>query len=884
MREHQPSPGFIVRQADASPDDPIGGKARAFAILRKTDLSIPPWFVLTPNAFANGHLHPLAEAELVALASELCAGGRRLAVRSSAMEEDAVQHSFAGQLESFLFVNAADVAARVIDVFRSAFSTRVQSYRREHGIAAPPQTPAVLVQRMVNAKVAGVVFSADPVSGRRGVAVVAASYGVAADLVSGESDSDVYRLDRDGNIIAGEIANKRFAVREDPESPGRFRSFPVSESDATKPALTDAQVRAVAELARRAEAVFARPQDIEWAIEDGHLYLLQSRPITGLAAIPDLDGTVALWDNSNIIESYGGVTTPLTFSFIRGAYEAVYRQFCRIMGVPESVIARNQQMFAHMVGLIRGRVYYNLLNWYRLLALLPGYQVNRRFMEQMMGVKDVLPDDALPVQPPASKWGRLCDSFRLLRSAVRMVRQYVLLDRQMLRFHHRVVSAIGRSRPDLSRLRADELIDYYRSLESELLKRWNTPLVNDFFAMIFYGLLRRLTDRWLGDRRGTLQNDLLCGEGGMISTEPTRLAREMAVLAATDSALVRSLQSDSAEQIIRQLRTQPRFHALYDAYVEKFGDRCSNELELESPTLHDDPLPLFRALGQFAARIQTGPEPSSEDDQTQSPARSRAESVARQKLAKHLLRRVVFKWVLKNARQRVRDRENLRFERTRVFGRVRMIVTEIGRRFYAADELNHPADVFYLEMDDLFGFAEGTACCTDLKGLVKVREAEFQKFAAASAPANRFVTRGMVHHANAFIDESPAPLAPSTSGETRHGAGCCPGKITGRVRIVSDPKDIPSEYGCVLVAERTDPSWILIFPSAAAVLVERGSLLSHSAIVARELGIPTIVSIPGLTGWLKNGDTVSLDGSTGEVTRLAPAADQLCTISAGQLP
>ncbi|WP_243689552.1 hypothetical protein, partial [Geotalea toluenoxydans] len=126
------------------------------------------------------------------------------------------------------------------------------------------------------------------------------------------------------------------------------------------------------------------------------LYLLQSRPITSLATLPDPDGGLNIWDNSNIVESYGGVTTPLTFSFARHIYEGVYRQFCRIMAVPADAIAANERIFPRMLGLVRGRVYYNLLNWYRLLAMLPGFTSNRRFMEQMMGLRRAFPSISWP--------------------------------------------------------------------------------------------------------------------------------------------------------------------------------------------------------------------------------------------------------------------------------------------------------------------------------------------------------------------------------------------------------------------------------------------------------------------------------------------------------
>src|SRR5207248_949569 len=141
-------------------------------------------------------------------------------------------------------------------------------------------------------------------------------------------------------------------------------------------------------------------------IAQDRIYLLQSRPITALANRADPDGAAYLWDNSNIAESYSGITTPLTFSFARRAYEEVYRRFCRLLRVPEDRLAQNDDIFPRMIGLIRGRIYYNLLSWYRALALLPGFTINRRFMEQMMGVKAGLPDEVAAALTSAGRLDR----------------------------------------------------------------------------------------------------------------------------------------------------------------------------------------------------------------------------------------------------------------------------------------------------------------------------------------------------------------------------------------------------------------------------------------------------------------------------------------------
>ena len=229
-------------------------------------------------------------------------------------------------------------------------------------------------------------------------------------------------------------------------------------------------------------------------------------------------------------------------------------------------------------------------------------------------------------------------------------------------------------------------------------------------------------------------------------------------------------------------------------------------------------------------------------------------------------------WVLRNARTRVRQRENLRFERTRLFGRVRRVFRESGRRLHALGVLRAPDDVFYLQIEEILSYVNGTAVTADLGVLAELRKTEFAKYKAESAPPERFETLGPVYHAQDYrakVASAAENAAADALGEERHGIGCCPGVVRGIAKVIRDPRGAQLPAGRILVAEHTDPGWIMLFPSAAGLLVERGSLLSHSAIVARELGIPAVVSIRGLTGWLHDGDLVELDGTRGTVRRIA---------------
>lgn len=870
-------PETAARYIRHAGDPELGGKAAALASLARAALPIPPWFVLAPAAFDDSAhdaatndagdaplLAPGVVRELESALRRIAPKGELVAVRSSAGDEDGRAHSFAGQFESYLFVPLAEVPARVRDVWRSAQSERVAAYRREHALGDGRRAPAVLVQRMIDADVAGVAFSADPVSGRRGICVVAATYGIGTSVVSGEQDADSWQVDRAGEIVSRAIATKRVAHRRGGEGHG-VAEVAVEAADATRPALTDEQIRSVAELARAAARHFGVPQDIEWALQKGSLYLLQSRAITSLAALPDPDGALTLWDNSNITESYGGVTTPLTYSFARYVYEEVYRQFCRIVGVPAARIDANDDALRAMLGYVRGRVYYNLVSWYRILALLPGYAFNREFMEQMMGVKEGLPPEVAAGLTPPTRAERWRDAVALLGSVTRLLAENRRLRTSIPAFHARLDAALARDVRELSDMRPDELVAHYRELERQLLRRWDAPLVNDFFAMIFYGVLRKLAERWCGDEHSSLQNDLVSGEGTMVSAEPATRMHQMAEIAARDPALVSLLCEAPVDAILASLPAHPEMQAQYDAYLDRFGDRCLEELKLETATLRDDPALLLRSVGQMALSApRKMPAPID--------LRSAAEERVRQALSGHPIRRAVFHWVLRNARERVRERENLRFERTRVFGRVRRIFVELGRRYAALGTLDDPRDVFYLTVEEVLGFTTGTTPTTNIRALAALRRDETQRWRESSPPADRFETRGIVPHAHTFESSARAVAADTEQGDTRRGTGCYPGVVRGSVRVVRDPRNAVLLSGEILVAERTDPGWVMLFPSASGLLVERGSLLSHSAIVARELGLPAIVSIEGLTTWLTTGDVVELDGRTGIVRRISSEA------------
>lgn len=811
-----------------------GNKAANLFKLKSAGFNVPDWLTIVPSALGDDARRQdhLLQAELTESLALPQFQNALLAVRSSAVDEDGKNSSYAGQLDSFLNVSPEWVMTAVRSVWLSGSNERLSAYQAGMKLQKTNSGTAVIVQRMVNAKLAGVAFSADPISGDRKTVVINAVDGLADKLVSGEVTGDLIYVHSDNAVL-----RKQHTIAV---------------------GINDSIVLEIANTARAIEKHFGCPQDIEWAHDGIQLFILQARPITTLKE----DETLRIWDNSNISESYQGVTTPLTFSFAAKAYEHVYIHFCKLMGVSDERIQANRQIFPSMLGFVRGRIYYNLVNWYRLLAMLPGFQVNRPFMEQMMGVKEELPAEIIKQVQKENHVGAMKAHWNFLVSLSAMAVRFANLKTEINKFQNHFNSTISEVPEDLQQLSTDELLRLYRNLERKLLLSWDAPLVNDFFAMVFFGLLGSLSAKWFPTNSFS-HHELLVRSGGIVSAEPALLIGRMADIAAKDLALSEALKTDSLDEIEKLIDGNVEFKIAFEKYLKKFADRCFNELKLESQSLNDNPLPLLRNVGfMTSARTLRQSEQILEA------------STSQKQIAKlPLLKRLVFNFVAWQAIERIRWRENLRFERTRLFGLVRRIFLELGSKFTQSGVLTEREDIFYLEVEEVLNFVEGKGTTRNLAALVELRRAETNEFKSTAAPPNRIVSRESVLNFEDFGEnqtKSPSNnLAVSSADQqTLQGLGCSPGFVRGRVRVVRNPSTAKPLEDEILIAERTDPGWIVLFTQAKGIIVEYGSLLSHTAIVSRELGIPAIVSCSGVMNWLADGDLIEFNGKTGVIRKL----------------
>jgi len=850
------------QQVLETPNAGVGGKASNLAILSGIGCNVPTWIVLPKpllQQFSDASGNLSIPSELIDTLLNEFPENSFLAVRSSALDEDGGEFSFAGLFESKLFVTAETLKHSIREVWSSAFSERVQLYREKNGLKSEPGL-GVIVQVMIPSEIAGVAFGVNPVTGNRKQQLISAVFGLGEGLVSGELNADNYLVDTE---IQAEIADKTHYFSFNEASAHGIVKKELSSEKQTVSTLSHAQTREVQALVKQLGKHFGRPQDIEFAFADGKLYLLQTRPITSLSTVPDKQQEYVLWDNSNIIESYPGVTTPLTFSFISKSYEGAYRLFCGYLGVEEKVIEEHRSVFRNTLGLINGRVYYNLKTWYHMLALLPGYSINARFMEKMMGVKERFD---VPESYRISK-GKAW--LRIVKMVFRMLSRFYALPKKRRQFMNLLNATIAEYKSiDFTEKNANELLALYQRFERTLLNEWKAPLLNDFFAMIWFGRLQVACEKKLKSSNPNIHNDLLCGSADIISTQPIHRTIALASTIDKDTELKQLFLNHSPEVIWKKLSTsvsenETELYAEIWRYVHDFGERCIGELKLETISYVQEPCLFVQILKNY---VENGITEARTSNNTEEEIRLKAEAEIKQLLRGKPYRTYKFRKTLRLARELVSARENLRYERTRAFGIVRELFSAMGKAFYAEGVLSDSRDIFYLTLDEITEFIEGRAVTQNIKCLVELRKKEFLTYAEEDAPVERFATYGTVYHANNFYSNEKLE---AFEGELK-GIGCCPGRVRARVEVVKNPKDIPSLNGAILVTSSTDPGWVTLFPTASGIIVERGSLLSHSAIVSREMGIPCIVGVTGLLQTLKTGDWIEMDGSTGEIKRIDP--------------
>ncbi|WP_063021933.1 PEP/pyruvate-binding domain-containing protein [Nocardia niwae] len=803
-------------------------------------------------------------AELDAVAAELAAGsGVRFAVRSSVRGEDSATDSFAGQLDTVLNVPAADLAAAIGTVLASAWSERALFYRARRGLDDVPVACAVVVQVLLDSAVSGVVFSCNPQTGDPSEIVVAAALGLGEGVVAGTVDCDTYFVDRDtGAITSRVVADKRSLVA--PSAHGTGTAVEELAEPVTAAALSDTEIRELAEVAAALAGHFGAPQDIEFAYSpDGRLHLLQARPITATGA------RETIFDNVNVAESYPGLSSPLTFSVLRAAYERVFRTCHRDFGATARIVERNAaDLYPYLVGTARGRIYYNISNWYRLFLEIPGMEFAIEGWEAALNIENRYQRRPPPVRGVAR-----------LRAIALRLRVFTIILLGWLRLPRRLrafFTALAAATADLERRLKGEtpererdahaLLAWTERFFDELVPAYSVQIFNDFLAQqMFHVVGLQLRRAGLAeDAALTLRNELFCGEDGVESVDPVRSALALTARVRADAQLRALFDGPATAQQVWTALSEDRFTAFRAAcvrHITAFGDRTVDELKLETDPLSEHPERLVPMLRNYLRGGQNA------DDMIarERAIRRAAERTAAELFARERGRRWVFRVALRLAREHVKQRENMRLGRSRAFGLLKRVFREYGRRLHADGLLGDPRDVFWLTYEEIAALTRGTAVDTDTARTVALRKADYERWQAQRLPS-RIVTTGIA--ATGIADpalEEPGREA-AAAPRVLHGIGCAPGRVEAPALVVHTPDPDVAIDGQILVAATTDPGWVFLMVAAGGLVSERGSLLSHTAIIGRELGIPTVVGVAGVTGLIGNGDVLVLDGRAGTVS------------------
>lgn len=891
-----------------SPPDELrrlaGAKGYNLYELARNSVTVPPWAIVGTDVFASfldesgigDELNALlatvtpgnagdvaAKAAALITTGELGPAARRIvetayrhvaaarvAVRSSGAEEDGADYSFAGQFDTFMNVHGlAEVHARVKECWASAFSARSLHYRYRNSLPMSSGAMAVIVQQMVMSERSGVLFTANPSNGNRAEYVVSSAYGLGEGLVSGAVDADTVVLD----AASGEVRDTVIGEKERRFTAAADSGCEISSVSAERRAalsLTPSDLLQLREVGARLTDIFRSPQDIEWAVADDRLWILQSRPITTPlkppAAPEEPQGELRIWDNSNIIESFSGITSPLTYSFAANAYGRTYAYYAQSLHVPPEQRRQMEDWLPNMLGHFHGHVYYNLLHWYRMVRIAPGYRMNRKVLEASLGVEEPLSDglaeSVYPYTFRSAARRRVSRAVTVTAFAYR----FLTMDRAVARFMRYFYDAYRVfDNVDYDTLPGDEVYRRYCDFERDLLERWGPMMVLDATLLISVGTLHLLTRRWLPDAAEWFGWAVATAGEDIESADP---ARALSALAATmrGSAALRAIVTETDPAEVRLALAGEEFEGFLgavDDYIDKYGYRSPDELKLEMPDLREDPSSLFLMLR----------------DALDEPSVTTDANSAQEYLDAHLHgpRRWVYEIVRRKTSASLANRERLRFCRTRAFGSAKRMLRAMGRDLARMGVIAEFDDVFILRLDELRGVFQGAIAHDELRELVAVRRRQRARDEGLVAPS-RFTTRG-APYSNGNLEAvgwSAAGAARSGTRELR-GTPSSPGIAEGNAVVATEPRDV---NGGVLIAYRTDPGWVAALPAVSGLVIERGSPLTHVAVVAREFGIPTVVQVRGATREIQTGMRVRVDGGTGLVAVLddvagRPASDHV---------
>ena len=858
----------------------VGGKAAGLGRLARAGLAVPAGFAITAGAFRaflhandiDGALtHDTAlealraarwpddlRAAIEAAYADLRgrAAGAPVAVRSSATVEDSAEASFAGQHSTLLNIDGVDaVFDAIVSCWASLYGEHATAYRRTRGVEDDGPAMGVVVQALVPAEAAGVAFTIDPVSGDRAHVVIEAVWGLGEGLVGGNITPDRFLVRKsDGTIAQRDGSAHRLRVV--PDAAGGIRSEALPSELAKRAPISDRQASELARTAAQIEDLCGAPQDIEWALADGRLYILQARPVTA-ASIPvdafpedswvsEFDSPTAphtIWTAANVQEVLPDQISPLNLDLSRDIVERFGNEPAERIGVK----IKTEEPFS---GYFYGRAFLNVSLMLEIVDQTPFGSVES-MMEQFFGQHR---DDYAP--PPRRRalarwWGYLLIMPRMLWFTMRMPKEIERAEK--------IVEEMRRDQTDRPfAARSDE--ELIASAEDWLPRGGDVGVIHvsgGGMTSSAFEWLRSRTEAWLDDENGVLQAKLCTGLAGVESAQPAYELWELSRLVLASPVLREAFDSMSGVEIERRVAALHAedtvvFRRELAKFLERQGHRSVMEAEIAAKSWSED-LPTVYAMVRNYLHADASADPRRVEER-QRHEREAATQDSMNRLA--WWKRIIFRRVLQQAQEWVVSREHTKALMVLSVDRGRKLTREQARRLVAKGLLDGVWDMYYLVWGELKALIRGELSKDAAYALINRRRAEEERNKRVVLPET-FTGR-------------PKPLRPSDmplpDGHVLRGIAVSPGRVTGRARVILDPRqDAAIEPGEILVAPVTDAGWTPLFVAAAGVVVDVGGTLSHGSTVAREYGLPAVVNVPDATRLIRDGQTVTVDGTAGRV-------------------
>ena len=870
-----------------------GGKAVNLVRLAAQGFPVPPGFVCTTDAYravaAANHLDavvatalsglhgadpaPLDRASALIRAAFEAAdvpqaiatairralaslGDGPVAVRSSATAEDLADASFAGQQDTYLNVLGADaVLDAVVRCWGSLWTARAIGYRAQAGIPHDDVALAVVVQRQIASEASGVAFTADPLSGARNRVVIDATLGLGEALVSGQVVPDHVVCSHSGEVLERVRGEK--AVVTVPITGGGIET---RERTGEEWSLDDEQFSGVARLAVEVELEYGTPQDIEWAVAEGRLWLLQARAITSLYELPqdiDTPDELGMWGSFG---AFQGMLEPITpigqdalLLLVRGIHAMVGSHLPRRATLADSPILR-----------VAGERL-----WMRLdLAYRTG--VGHRILPALLSFADP-PTAAIIEKLDEPRWApHRAMSWKSARGLSRPLRRIFpallvsLRDPEAVR--HRleeeceklVVLASERFRRASSVQGAEERLKARIAATHESLEEAFPVLLVRFGPILPVGGAGMNVLRKIG---GPEALKTMRSLDGNVTTEMDLALWSAAEAIRADEAARTAVLGQPADQVATAylvgalpVVAQRAIGEFLDAY----GIRGVGEIDLGRPRWRDDPAGAIVSLQAYVGLPADAVGPAVEYAEGKQVAQAATERLVTKLLAEGLPGRVkaaVVTRLIRTIRGGFGGRETPKFTIVRVYGLVRDALLESGRDLVEAGRLDDPYDVMYCHLGDLM--QAWSLPVGDLK-----RRVAANKEAYGREARRRQIPRLLLGDGRTFYEGMA-----DQDGDLM-GSPVSPGVVEGRVRVVLTPATAGLEQGEILVCPGTDPAWTPLFLTAGGLITEVGGLMTHGAVVAREYGLPAVVGVHAATERLVTGQLIRLDGSTGHITVL----------------